>query len=195
MTDCKPCGPTGARFRYWCNKILPAVYDDSLSYYELMCKLTTHVNTVITEVNKDGEGIEELQERVKALEDLLKEFQEHGFDDYYMDQIEKWLNDNMWCIMSWASRIVWFGLSDDGYFTAYIPDNFSFLVFDVVQDPDHEDYGKLIMSYCQEVYEPCEISCWDADCAKPKVKIGKYETACNYTEPENSAAFLQGGDA
>jgi hypothetical protein len=26
-------------FRFWCQKALPLVYDDSLSYYELLCKV------------------------------------------------------------------------------------------------------------------------------------------------------------
>ena len=31
-------------FRAWCQKVLPLVYDDSLSYYELLCKLLDAVN-------------------------------------------------------------------------------------------------------------------------------------------------------
>ena len=26
-------------FRFWCQKVLPLVYDDSLSYYEILCKV------------------------------------------------------------------------------------------------------------------------------------------------------------
>ena len=35
----------------WCHKILPLVYDDSLSYYEVLCKLKAKVNEIITEIN------------------------------------------------------------------------------------------------------------------------------------------------
>lgn len=41
------------RIKYWCHKILPLTYDDSLSYYEVLCKLTNKINEVITWVN-DG---------------------------------------------------------------------------------------------------------------------------------------------
>lgn len=34
-------------FRQWCQKVLPAVYDDSLSYYEVLCKVTDYLNKVI----------------------------------------------------------------------------------------------------------------------------------------------------
>lgn len=31
-------------FRMWCQKVLPLVYDDSLSYYELLCKVVEYLN-------------------------------------------------------------------------------------------------------------------------------------------------------
>ena len=34
-----------------CIKILPLVYDDSLSYYEQLCKLTSKMNEIIEFVN------------------------------------------------------------------------------------------------------------------------------------------------
>lgn len=31
-------------FRFWCQKVLPLVYDDSLSYYEVLCKVVDYLN-------------------------------------------------------------------------------------------------------------------------------------------------------
>ena len=39
-------------FRFWSQKILPLVYDDSLSYYEVLCKLTTKINEMIEFINE-----------------------------------------------------------------------------------------------------------------------------------------------
>ena len=39
------------KIQYWCNKILPLVYDDSLSYYEVLCKTSAKLNEVITSTN------------------------------------------------------------------------------------------------------------------------------------------------
>lgn len=36
---------------YWCHKILPLVYDDSLSYYEVLCKTSAKLNEVIDSTN------------------------------------------------------------------------------------------------------------------------------------------------
>lgn len=38
--------------RYWCHKILPLVYDDSLSYYETLCKTSAKLNEVIVSTNE-----------------------------------------------------------------------------------------------------------------------------------------------
>lgn len=37
-------------FRYWCQKMLPLVYDDSLSYYELLCKVVDYLNKAMEDV-------------------------------------------------------------------------------------------------------------------------------------------------
>ena len=39
-------------FKFWCQKVLPLVYDDSLSYYELLCKVVEYLNNTISDVNK-----------------------------------------------------------------------------------------------------------------------------------------------
>ena len=41
------------QLRFWTQKILPLVYDDSLSYYEVLAKLTAKINEVIETFNED----------------------------------------------------------------------------------------------------------------------------------------------
>ena len=41
------------RFRFWCQSVLPLVYDDSLSYYEVLCKVVAKLNEVIDFVNNN----------------------------------------------------------------------------------------------------------------------------------------------
>lgn len=38
---------------YHCQKILPLVYDDELSYYEYLCKLTDTMNKIIDNINDE----------------------------------------------------------------------------------------------------------------------------------------------
>lgn len=37
--------------RFWCHKVLPLVYDDSLSYYELLCKVVAKLNEMADVIN------------------------------------------------------------------------------------------------------------------------------------------------
>ena len=65
---------TNYAFRYFCQKVLPTVYDESLSYYELLCKLTSKINEVIESSNKNGEAITELQNLYKQLKDYVDNY-------------------------------------------------------------------------------------------------------------------------
>lgn len=38
-------------FKFWCQEVLPLVYDDSLSYYEVLCKFSEKLNEVINNIN------------------------------------------------------------------------------------------------------------------------------------------------
>lgn len=40
-------------YNYHCQKILPLVYDDELSYYEVLCKLNNKINEIIANINGD----------------------------------------------------------------------------------------------------------------------------------------------
>ena len=45
-------------FRFWCSKVLPLVYDDSLSYYELLCKVIQYLNNTMSDVNQLSELVQ-----------------------------------------------------------------------------------------------------------------------------------------
>lgn len=63
MNTLSPISP----FKFWCQKVLPLVYDDSLSYYELLCKVVKYLNEVIGNLNSTNENFEEL---VKMYDEL-----------------------------------------------------------------------------------------------------------------------------
>jgi len=52
-------------FRFWCQKVLPLVYDDSLSYYELLCKVVGYLNNLITDTNQLITEYEELKNMIE----------------------------------------------------------------------------------------------------------------------------------
>ena len=58
-------------FKFWCQKVLPLVYDDSLSYYELLCKVVDYLNKTMTDVTVLHDEFVQLQEWVNDYFDNL----------------------------------------------------------------------------------------------------------------------------
>lgn len=58
-------------FRFWCQKVLPLVYDDSLSYYELLCKVVKYLNNTNEDVKLLGNSYLKLVEFVNGYFDNL----------------------------------------------------------------------------------------------------------------------------
>lgn len=61
-----------SNFRFWCQKVLPAVYDDSLSYYELLCKVVAKLNEVINSQNSTNDNAAELAQQFEQLKNDLQ---------------------------------------------------------------------------------------------------------------------------
>lgn len=58
----------------FCPKIVPLVYDDSLSYYEFLNKLMVKLNEVITFANQINANVEYLREIVERIQTLIDGF-------------------------------------------------------------------------------------------------------------------------
>ena len=59
-----------------CQKVLPLVYDDSLSYYESICKLVNKINEVIEQFDDWSDVIAELQEAIKDIDGMKSDINE-----------------------------------------------------------------------------------------------------------------------
>lgn len=66
-------------FKFWCQKVLPLVYDDSLSYMELLSKVISYLNHIIDDVNQIPDFIKDYLSEEKLepiLSELLDELRE-----------------------------------------------------------------------------------------------------------------------
>ena len=61
-------------FRYWCQKVLPLVYDDSLSYYELLNKMVVYLNNTIADVAKAEGNIDSLLTAYTQLQNYVNNY-------------------------------------------------------------------------------------------------------------------------
>lgn len=66
----KSCNP----LLIYCNKILPLVYDESLSYYENICRFAQVLMKTIEEVNRISDELDNLEENiVEITENVINE--------------------------------------------------------------------------------------------------------------------------
>ena len=61
-------------FRYWCQKVLPLVYDDSLSYYELLCKVVDYLNKTMEDVETLHDDVENLHTAYGQLQEYVNNY-------------------------------------------------------------------------------------------------------------------------
>lgn len=123
-------------FRFWCQKVLPLVYDDSLSYYEVLCKVVHYINNLIKTQNEMIDELDELKEDLEKVQEWI--------DNFDVSMIEKFLRELI-------PTFVTFGLTQSGYFVVYIPGawetvNFKTTGLDIVLELEPE-FGHLVLEY------------------------------------------------
>lgn len=120
------------------------VYSQEQRWKEICCwlkKLTDYAEETNTNLGITADAVAQLEKE-------FERFKETGFLDYYLAQIEKWINDNFATIMEKLVGIgIYFGLTDDGYFCAYVPDSWDDITFDTGAVYGTGDYGRLILKY------------------------------------------------
>lgn len=122
-------------FRFWCQKVLPLVYDESLSYYEVLCKIVAYINNLIDNNNEIIEYVDELKAELKVIQDWID-----NFDTSYAEKI----------IREYLATMIFVEISNEGYFVYYIPESWDDITFNTTGldvTIDNYDYGRLVLSY------------------------------------------------
>ena len=125
---------------------VPQEYLNVISPQQAIMQLACELHKLICYSDGLADEINSDHEIIQALEDAFDRFIDGEFDQYYRDVIAQWVKDNMPTIIAAAVHMVFFGLTDDGYFCAYIPEEWAF-VFDTIMDYSSDDYGKLTIRY------------------------------------------------
>lgn len=68
-------------FRFWCQKVLPLVYDDALSYYEVLGKMVQYLNDVIDDVNADTDNVNTLYQAFLELQAYVEQAIQYDIHD------------------------------------------------------------------------------------------------------------------
>lgn len=122
-------------FKFWCYKVLPLVYDDSLSYYEVLCKVVKYINGLIEQDKIFGEELNNLRGDLDSVEQWI-----HDFNTEYAEQI----------IRDYLACAIFVEINKQGYIVYNVPESWDEIIFNTVgldiQISDQE-YGTLVLSY------------------------------------------------
>ena len=128
--------PKMPTFRFWCQKVLPLVYDNSLSYYELLCKVVEYINELI-----DADKI--LDNELESLKNDLKEVQ--NWIDNYNDNFAKEV------LEKYIATMIFVEINDAGYIVYNIPEGWKDIAFNTtgldIELTLQPEYGHLVLSY------------------------------------------------
>lgn len=136
--------------RFWIQKTIPLVYDESLSYLQMLRKLCQTISELALSLEGFQDKIDELAIRQDQVEeafaglqetvdreiqnmyDILEKIKNGEYLDLYLESIKAYIDKNLQIFVANLVKYVSFGISDDGYFVADIPDTWEFLEFETV---------------------------------------------------------------
>lgn len=126
-------------FRFWCYKVLPLVYDDSLSYYEILCKMVTYINNLIETDKLQNDEIDKLKKELQTVQNWID-----NFDTSFAESV----------IARYLATMIFVTISDEGYIIYTIPKNWECITFNTTGldignniGVGNYDYGHLVLSY------------------------------------------------
>ena len=126
---------------------IPKLYWDVKSQEQRILALCKQLHKLMCYSDMLADHIEIDHADIVELQRLFEQFQESGFDDYYAEQVEKWIDEHLQFIYDHTIKQVFFGLTDDGFFCAYIPDSWDDITFDTIMNFSNPHYGCLTLSY------------------------------------------------
>lgn len=123
-------------FNYWCHKVLPLVYDDSLSYYEQLCKIYEYLNNMIKDIGNLTQELNLLKQELEVVKNWID-----NFDTSYAEEVLK----------NTIATMIFVEISKSGYIIYNIPENWSDITFNTtgldIQLELQPNYGHLVLSY------------------------------------------------
>lgn len=126
-------------FRLWCYKVLPLVYDDSLSYYEILCKMVDYINNLIETDKLQNDEINKLKQEIQTVQNWID-----NFNTSFAENV----------IAQYLATMIFVTISDVGYIIYNIPKHWESITFNTTGlDIGNNigvggyDYGHLVLSY------------------------------------------------
>lgn len=127
--------------------VIPKLYWNVESMEQRWARICEQLGKVICYSDCLGKQLNITMKDVEDLQNEFEEFKASGFFDYYAEQLEQWIKDNTALLFTMLAKQVFFGLTLDGHFVAYIPDSWNDIVFDTGMVYGTDTYGRLMLRW------------------------------------------------
>lgn len=118
-----------------CKFVLPLVFDESLSYYEQLCKIIEYLNSILQGVNLNTEEIEDIKKQIEKIQYIL-----NNFDREYIEKL----------VEKYIATMIFVEISKSGYIIYHIPESWNDIIFQTVGldvDIPNIEFGTLVLNY------------------------------------------------
>lgn len=180
MGCCKPPNRFIPWFAAWqeFSPVIPKMYWDVESAEQRTHAICAQLHKLVCFADFLGDKISINRDDIDELQRLFEQFQDSGFYDYYADQIEQWIRDNLPWLWKTFAKQVFFGLTPDGHFCAYVPDGWEDITFDTGAVYGRSDYGRLILRFTADnaIDNTYDYSYSDAQALELQQAIADLET-------------------
>ena len=125
---------------------IPKLYFGVKSQEQRILAICEQLDKLICFTDYQGTKINLNRADIDWLIDQFEKFKESGFDDYYLEQVEKWIKNNLEYIYRYTIKQIYFGL-DNGHLVAWIPESWEDIQFDTIMNFSDPNYGSLVIIY------------------------------------------------
>ena len=106
----------------------------------------TEVDSLEAWKTQHEQEYEQLLGLYNEVKDELDNLNSGNFPESFYNALKEWFELNAIDLVGEMVKFVFFGLTQDGYFVAYIPDTWDSIEFNTIVAPG-ENYGRLVIEY------------------------------------------------
>ena len=133
----------------WCENWrgqIQTIFPSGMTQIEkIQCLFTAVKNTCEAQIDVMKKYCELYQFVMENYDKLYDTIYGDGFFELMVCKLEKWIESNIEEIIGNVIKFVFFGLTDDGYFIAYIPESWEEITFGTCMTD--ECFGRLTLTY------------------------------------------------
>lgn len=112
--------------------------------------LLSKMKEIVKWMENTDEWMKNYQEAYEQLMQMIEDIESGTFPQPVIDAFTKWMQENGLDLVGELVKMVFFGITDDGYFVAYIPEHWDEIIFNTtgydISAPGY-DFGHLVLSY------------------------------------------------